>query len=175
MKNSTIFVDSSMAIDCHDICSLSFLSLALLEEKKLPILFFSSQNYLLVKSELNHLKIHSKTYGDYQERVTFNFLKKSLSTYENDFFSEFEAKIKNFSGTLIYFDRIDYFLDFNAYAKYEKALKKIKGIVEKYHKKIIYIYNSKSSQSPYLDKALKKHAYILDFMNKIIRKLPCPH
>ena len=155
-----------MAIDCHDICSLSFFSLALLEEKKSPILFFSSQNYLLVKSELNHLKIHSKIYHDYQERVTFNFLKKPLSTYENDFFMEFEEKIKNFTGSLIYFDRIDYFLDFNAYAKYDAALKKLKEIVQRHDKKIIYIYNAKSSQHNYLDRAFKKHAHILDFMNK---------
>jgi hypothetical protein len=174
MKNSTIFIDSSMAIDCHDICSLSFLSLALLEEKKGSILFFSSQNYLLVKSELNHLKIHSKIYHDYQERVAFNFLKQPLSSFENDFFIEFEEQIKNFTGTLIYFDRIDYFLDFNAYAKYDKALKKLKEIVQRYDKKIIYIYNAKSSPHTYLDRAFKKHAHILDFMNKNDKEVTMP-
>ncbi len=166
MKNSTIFVNSSIAIDCDDVCSLSFLSLALLDEKRAPILFFSSQNYLLVKSELNHLKIHSKTYLDYQERVTFNFLRQPISSFENKFFIEFEEKVKNFTGTLVYFDRIDYFLDFNAYAKYDKAIKKLKEIIQKYDKKIIYIYNTKSSQHTYLDRAFKKYAHILDFMNK---------
>jgi hypothetical protein len=174
MENSTIFVKNSIAIDCQDVCSLSFLSLALLDEKRDSILFFSSQNYLLVKSELNHLKIHSKIYHDYQERVTFHFLRQAISSFESDFFIEFEEKIRNFDGSLVYFDRIDYFLDFNAYEKYEETVKKLKEITEKYNKKIIYIYNTKSSQHTYLDRALKKYAYIFDFMNKNDKEVTMP-
>jgi len=166
MKSKTIFTDSSIAIDCLDVCSLSFLSLALLEEKKSEILFFSSQNYLLVKSELNHLKINSKIYEDYQERVEFIFLKKPLSAFKNDFYKEFEEKLEKFNGTLVYFDRIDYFLDFTSYAEFNKALKNFKEIVEKYHKKIIYIYNSKSISHDYLDKAIHKNSTALDFKNR---------
>lgn len=165
MKSKTIFVDSSIAIDCLDVCSLSFLSLVLLEEKG-KILFFSSQNYLLVKSELNHLKIHSEIYKDYQERVEFTFLKKPFSSYGDDFFKEFEEKVENFSGTLIYFDRIDYFLDFSTFSKFEKALQTLKDIVEKHHKKIIYIYNSKSTKHPHLHKAISKNSTTLDFKNR---------
>ncbi len=174
MKSKTIFVDSSIAIDCADLCSLSFLSLALLEEKKNSILFFSSQNYLLVKSELNHLKIHSKIYKDYQERVEFIFLKKSLSKCENNFFQDFEARVENFEGTLIYFDRIDYFLDFTTYNKFEKALQDIKSIVKKYNKKIIYIYNSKSEKHLYLHKAMQKNSTILDFKNQNNKETTMP-
>jgi hypothetical protein len=166
MKNSTIFVDSSIAIDCLNVCSLSFLSLALLEEKRKKILFFSSQNYLLVKSELNHLKIHSKIYKDFQERVEFVFLKKTYTQVKDDFLKDFEAKVASFEDHLIYFDRIDYFLDLNSYTKYEKVFREIKKIVEKYQKKIIYIYSSKSSNHTYLDKAIKKNMTKLDFMNR---------
>ncbi len=174
MKSNTIFVDSSMAIDCLNVCSLSFLSLVLLEEKNSHILFFSSQNYLLVKSELNHLKIHSKIYQDYQERVKFIFLKKSFTKYENDFFKDFEERVANFEGTLLYFDRIDYFLDFTTYEKFEKTLEVFKHIVEKYDKKIIYIYNSKSEKETYLHKAMHKNATILDFKNQKNKETTMP-
>ncbi len=174
MKSKTIFLDSSIAIDCLDVCSLSFLSLALLEEKNSHILFYSSQNYLLVKSELNHLKIHSKIYQDYQERVEFIFLKKTFSKCENDFFIEFEERIANFEGTLIYVDRIDYFLDFTTYKKFEETLEMFKNIVEKYNKKIIYIYNSKSEKHAYLHKAMQKNSTILDFKNQNNKETTMP-
>ena len=166
MYSRTIFVESSIAIDCLDLCSLSFLSLALAEDTKSDILFYSSQNYLLVKSELNHLKIHSDIYKDYQERVNFNFLKKTITTYESDFFKEFEEKVSQFKGSLVYFDRIDYFLDFTTTQKYEKFFQTFKHIVEKYDKKIIYIYNSKSAKEHDLDKAIKKNSTQLDFLNR---------
>ncbi len=166
MKSSTVFVESSISIDCLDLCSLSFLSLVLLEDKKNDILFFSSQNYLLVKSELNHLKIHSVIFKDFQERVKFNFLKKSLVQYGDAFFEDFEEKVKNFTGKIIYFDRIDYFLECNSQSKYQQALQALNMIVQKYHKKIMYIYNSKSAQELYLDKAIKKNTSVLDFMNQ---------
>ena len=166
MKSKTIFSDSSIGIDCLDFCSLSFLSLALLDEREGEILFFSSQNYLLVKSELNHLKINSDIYKDYQERVAFIFLKQAFTQLENTFFQEFEMRISQFQGQLIYFDRIDYFLDFCDYKKFEKTLQHFKNLVEKYDKKIIYIYNSKSDKHPYLHQAMHKNSTIFDFNNQ---------
>ena len=166
MKSKTLFKDSIIAIDCLDVCSLSFLSLALLDDSNSEILFYSSQNYLLVKSELNHLKIHSTIYKDFQERIEFIFLKKSFSSFDSDFFKEFEEKVAHYKGTLIYFDRIDYFLDFTSFSKYEKALQMFKEIVEKHDKKIIYVYNSKSTKHTYLHKAINKNSTMLDFMNR---------
>ncbi len=174
MKSNTIFVEDTIAIDCLDFCSLSFLSLALHEKKEGDILFYSSQNYLLVKSELNHLKIYTKIYKDYQERVTFHFLKKPISRCEKTFFKEFETGVKDFSGKLIYFDRIDYFLDHKSLVAYEKSLKKINSIVQKYGKKIIYIYNSQSSKNSFLDNAMKKNMTTLDFMNRDKRNTKMP-
>ena len=165
MKSQTLFVDDTIVIDCLEYCSLSFLSLALLEKEREDILFFSSQNYLLVKSELNHLKIHSSVYKEYQERVTFIFLKNKLEHDDKSFFQDFEEKVRHFEGKIIYFDRIDYFLDFKSKLSYEKALRQFKKIVQKYDKKIIFIFNSKSSLDPFLDQAFKKYATRLDFMN----------
>ncbi len=166
MKSNTIFVDNHIAIDCLDYCSLSFLSLALLEDEKQNILFFTSQNYLLVKSELNHLKINTKIYKNYQDRVDFVFLKTTMHHMDDTFFQLFEEKVQNFSGDLIYFDRIDYFLEFTKSAEYKKALEKIKVIVNQYQKKIIYIYSSKSTHHSYINTAIKKNTTKLDFMNR---------
>ena len=165
MKNTLLQAGHCLSIDCLEICSLSYLALVLLEDKHSDILFYTSQNYLLVKSELSHLKIHSKFFNDYQERVDFNFLKNTLTEAKEDFFTKFEKKVQAFKGKIIYFDRIDYFLDCPSLKAYDKSLSTLNSIVKKYDKQILYIYNSKSTKSTTLDKAIKKNTTILDFSN----------
>jgi len=163
-----------IAIDCLNLCSLSFLSLALLEDKTSDILFFTSQNYLLVKSELNHLKIHSKIYENFQERVIFHFLKGTFHKTNDDFLSNFEKSVKAFKGRTVYFDRVDYFLDCPSLEHYEENLKSINKIVKKYEKNILYIYSSKSSKKNTFNKAIAKNTTILDFSNQKQKEATMP-
>ena len=144
-----------MSIDCEARCSQTLLARLLQEEKTKKVLFISSQNYLLVQSELKHLKLLTDLLNRHETKIDFFFLKKPYSKTKEKFFNKFEALIKVFHGEYIYFDRVDYFIDVEDHKQTMIIMQKMVEIVQKYQKKILFVYNSDNLETKTLKKVLE--------------------
>ncbi len=152
---------SILSLNCQDRCSLSLLALLLLKEPREEILFLSSQNYLLVKSELVHLKMTLPHFAPLVEKIRFFFLKRSFKDSRSKIIPALEEILRSFEGTFLYFDRIDYYLDCDDPEEIRRFFDEIAILLERYRKKVIFIYGSYGDSVRILQKELQKFSQTL--------------
>ncbi|OQX73916.1 MAG: hypothetical protein B6D59_04130 [Campylobacteraceae bacterium 4484_4] len=152
---------SILSLNCQDRCSLSLLALLLLKEPEEEILFLSSQNYLLVKSELVHLKMTLPHFAPLVEKIRFFFLKRSFRDSKSQIINALEEVLRTFEGTFIYFDRIDYYLDCDDEREIKRFFHQIAVLLERYDKKVIFIYGTYGDSVQLLQRELQKYSQTL--------------